>query len=127
MISFVSCSHCQGDECNWTTYREDLIRYWLECRQHGRGFGELGRVDDCNRRARKICYIKYNSYINVPPDTPCPTCVVVGLSYCFPSQVFEDGTELPNFLHNGKRDGHDDGGSKRKRVNVEISVNKYNF
>ena len=49
MSSLSICSHCLGGDCQWLTYREDLIRYWLECRQRGRPFGDLGKVADCNR------------------------------------------------------------------------------
>ena len=114
------CDKCVGKGCAWSTYQEDLIRHWLECRQRGRSFGEIGCVKDCNRRARKICYIKCNSYVDVHPDTPCPPCVVVGLSYLFPSDAFQDGTELPNFMENNRRDGH--GQSPSKRTNVTVHV-----
>lgn len=98
-----ACSKCNNDGCAWKTYREDLIRYWLECRQRNREFGDLCCVDVANRRARKICYIKYNSFVNLPPDTPAPVCVVNGLSYLFPSEEFQDGTLLLLFLEQGER------------------------
>ena len=116
----VICDKCEGEGCVWSTYQEDLIRHWLQCRQRGRPFGEIGRVNDCNRRARKICYIKHNSCVDAHHDTPCPPCVVVGLSYLFPGDVFEDGTELPNFMENNRRDGHEDSPSKRKRFSADV-------
>ena len=124
-LKMVICDKCNIEGCAWSTYQEDLIRYWLQCRQCGRPFGEIGRVEDCNRRARNICYIKCNSYVDVDPDTPCPTCVVVGLSYLFPSLVFEDGTELPDFMQNNRRDGHTQDGPKRKRVSIDVLVTKH--
>lgn len=121
------CEHCSDniEHCYWKTYREDLIRYWLECRQRGRSFGDLGMVSEINLHARKVSYIKYNSLVGLPVDTPCPACVVVGLSFLFPSKKFQDGTELPDFIENAQRDGHSP--NKKKRVVVDISVNKYNF
>ena len=62
-LKMVICDKCNIEGCAWSTYQEDLIRYWLQCRQCGRPFGEIGRVEDCNRRARKICCIKHNSYV----------------------------------------------------------------
>ena len=112
------CEHCNLDNCKWKTYREDIIRYQLECHQRNRPFGELGFVSDSNLHARKVLCIKYSQLVNLPIDTPCPTCVVVGLSFCFQSKKFQDGTALPNFLRNSQRDGQQP--KKKKRITSSI-------
>ena len=114
----INCRSCQG-VCAWKLFREDIVKYWYDCKKRGKEFGNLGCVDeDGNRRARKICYIKYNQFVDLPPDTPSPPCVVDGISFLFPSDRYQDGTILEDFLEHGERP------RKKKKVNVEITVSK---
>ena len=98
------CKYCGLDNpCIWRLNRDELIEYYLDCQRRGKGFGELGCVDSCNKGARKVMCQKLNMLLRVPLNKPSPTCVVNALSYVFPSTAFQDGTQLPDFLEAGER------------------------
>ena len=51
-------------------------------------FGNLAILSEDKFCDRKLYYIKYNSFVSLPPDVPIPTCIEVGISFTFPSKVF---------------------------------------
>ena len=106
------CKYCGYDNpCIWRMKRQELMEYYVDCHRRNMGFGELGCVESCNKGARKVLYQKLNMILALPPNRPTPSCVVNALSYMFPSTAFQDGTQLPDFLKNGKR------ATKRARQN----------
>ena len=103
-MPFSNCKYCGFDNpCIWMLKRNDLIKYYIDCSERNKGFGELGCVESTNRGARKVMYQKLNGLLGWHGNKPTPTCCVNGLSFLFPSTAFQDGTQLPDFLSEGER------------------------
>ena len=115
----MACLKCVSEKCPWQIHRESLLRYWLECRQASKGFGDLGCVNAVvNKRARKVMCTKFNILIDKEVNAPVHECVVDGLSFLFPSEQHTDGTTLPELITHGERP------KKKNKISIDININK---